>query len=86
MKNFQQGDSGGPLLCGPNHTIQYGIVSIGRECSSKVYGGIYTSVKHFHDWIDLAVGKLKGNICTLDVCLKIYLENLYIVSRKASLQ
>lgn len=53
----QTGDSGGPLiylgLFGPGKykLFQYGIVSFGLSSSNGVKPAVYTSVKHYINWI-----------------------------------
>ena len=53
-----QGDSGGPLYYRPSaklgrtsEPVLVGLVSWGRGCGNADLFGIYTSIKHFEDWI-----------------------------------
>lgn len=54
-----QGDSGGPLV---RRSIQYGIVSLGLQCSGTA--AIYTNIRRMNGWIRRAVKRRGGEMPT----------------------
>ncbi|EDS33907.1 trypsin [Culex quinquefasciatus] len=50
-KDSCQADSGGPLVC---HGKLVGLVSFGQDCGDPRHPGVYTSVLHYLDWIEMA--------------------------------
>ncbi|KAL1394379.1 hypothetical protein pipiens_003067 [Culex pipiens pipiens] len=50
-KDSCQADSGGPLVCNGKLV---GLVSFGQDCGDPRHPGVYTSVQHYLDWIEMA--------------------------------
>ncbi|XP_070586496.1 serine protease 27-like [Erythrolamprus reginae] len=66
-KDSCQGDSGGPMVCkcdGSENWLLTGIVSWGLGCGIAGLPGVYTSVAHYADWIQLQLPHIKFSECT----------------------
>ncbi|KAG8140341.1 putative Serine protease 27 protein, partial [Naja naja] len=66
-KDSCQGDSGGPMVCKCDESDNWllaGIVSWGAGCGIAGVPGVYTSVAHYADWIQLHIPHIKFSECT----------------------
>ncbi|XP_058038586.1 serine protease 27-like [Ahaetulla prasina] len=66
-KDSCQGDSGGPMVCqcdGSENWLLAGIVSWGLGCGLAGVPGVYTSVAHYADWIQLHIPHINFSECT----------------------